>query len=99
MSEVSRPPDNRKPPPVTSRSAGSARVKAEGPVRLDEVWKLFPLASSSTGYASVTTLLRWVIGGKCGVRLDAARVNGEWHTSVQACQRFWAAVHAMGGWR
>jgi hypothetical protein len=64
-----------------------ARVRAEGPIRLDEVTHLFK-ADTRSGHVSLSTLLRWLIKGKRGVKLEGARIRGEWHTSYQAVQRF-----------
>src|SRR5262245_29559667 len=36
----------------------------------------------------VSTLLRWILNGVKGVKLDAVRLGGRWVTSVEAIQRF-----------
>jgi hypothetical protein len=64
-----------------------ARVRAEGTVRLDQISHLVR-ADTRSGHVSVSTLLRWIVKGKRGVKLEAARIKGEWHTSLAALQRF-----------
>jgi hypothetical protein len=71
----------------------AARVKAEGPVPLTEAALLFR-ADTPTGHVGIKTLLRWIVGGKAGVRLEAARIKGQWFTSYAAAQRFKAATGA-----
>jgi Protein of unknown function (DUF1580) len=82
-------------PPATSlpgpRALAAARVRSEGPVGLDVACKWFP-AKTDTGHASPGTLLRWIVNGKSGVTLDAARVKGHWHTSAEAVARFLQAT-------
>lgn len=44
---------------------------------------------------SPSSLCRWILRGKNGVRLDAIRMNGGgWHTSKEALIRFAAALSA-----
>jgi len=70
-----------------TRKETAERVRAEGPVPLDQACRLFP-APTPTGHASPATLMRWIISGKRGVHLEGARVKGHWHTSYEACRRF-----------
>ncbi len=72
---------------VSTRQAGAARVMDEYPIPVSQAATLIP-ANTHTGHASVTTLLRWIIRGKRGVRLDAAKIKGVWHTSLAAIERF-----------
>lgn len=65
----------------------AVRVRAEGPVPLDQACLMFP-AANAKGHAGPATLMRWIISGKRGVKLEAARVKGHWHTSYEACRRF-----------
>jgi len=70
-----------------TRAEVAERVRAEGPVSLDQAAILIP-ARNARGHTSPATLLRWIINGKSGVRLEGARVKGKWHTSLAALQRF-----------
>lgn len=74
-----------------SRADISARIKAEGPVRLDHACHLIH-ADTPKGHVSPATLLRWIVSGKRGTKLEAARIKGEWHTSLAAIQRFGRAA-------
>jgi hypothetical protein len=51
-------------------------------------------AKNAKGHVSTGTLLRWIINGKSGVKLEAARVNGSWQSSLAALQRFRSAALA-----
>lgn len=42
----------------------------------------------------ISTLVRWRIRGVRGVRLEAIRIGGRWHTSREALARFAVAVTA-----
>jgi hypothetical protein len=46
-----------------------------------------------------STMIRWIIRGANGVRLDGCKVSREWVTSVEAINRFIVArtQQAMGG--
>ncbi|HLN27616.1 MAG TPA: DUF1580 domain-containing protein [Gemmataceae bacterium] len=35
-----------------------------------------------------STILRWILKGSAGVKLEAIRLGGRWLTSVEALQRF-----------
>ena len=70
-----------------SRREIADRVRAEGPVALDVACQWFP-ARTPTGHVKPATLLRWILSGRHGVRLEAARVGGRWHTSYMAVSRF-----------
>jgi hypothetical protein len=76
---------------LSPRAEIAARVRAEGPVSLDQACILIP-ARNPRGHASPATLLRWIISGKGGVKLEGARVKGHWHTSLAALQRFRSAA-------
>lgn len=73
-----------------SRAEARRRVLAEIPISLETAIALFPAVSP--GPLTKRHLLRWILQGKKQVRLDAARIGGEWHTSRQAVDRFLAAV-------
>jgi hypothetical protein len=42
----------------------------------------------------VSTVLRWVLHGVRGVKLEAVRVGGRWATTLEAIRRFEAACTA-----
>lgn len=43
----------------------------------------------------VSTIIRWITHGVRGVRLEAVRLGGRWVTSVEALDRFAAALTAQ----
>lgn len=69
---------------------------------LDGNEKLMPLGQACQFVASTrgekvhtSSLCRWILRGKSGVRLDAVRLNGGgWWTSREALSRFAAALSA-----
>jgi hypothetical protein len=74
--------------------AAAARIQADGPITVTRAARLVP-ASNRHGYASASTLVRWIIYGKRGVRLDGSRLTGKtWWTSAKALERFWADLSA-----
>lgn len=73
---------NRSPQAEVAR-----QVRAEGAISLDQACFLVP-AANADGHVKPATLLRWILSGKAGARLEAARVGGHWHTSIQAIRRF-----------
>jgi Protein of unknown function (DUF1580) len=68
-----------------NRFESAGRVRREGPIPLDVA------AESIRSYASPASLLRWIINGASGVRLDGTRIGGKWHTSLAAIGRFMQA--------
>jgi hypothetical protein len=42
----------------------------------------------------VSTIVRWILHGVRGVRLEAVRIGGRWITSHEALERFTAALTA-----
>ena len=76
-----------------------ARVTADGDGLFDAELKLplttaakLSFASQKTRPPSRATLIRWIRKGKCGVRLESRRFNGNYQTSVEAIMRFVRAV-------
>lgn len=70
----------------STRSEGAARVRAEGPISLITASDV--ARSCGLPHCSGTTIRRWCIGGKSGIRLDSVRIHGELHTSRDAIIRF-----------
>jgi hypothetical protein len=80
-------PMTRDPNRHTPRKVIANQVRSEGLVSLDEACFLFPV-NNRRGHVSASTLMRWIVSGKKGVRLEGARKNGRWHTSLAAVSRF-----------
>lgn len=76
---------------ASDRAAGRERVRQEGPMPLDEAAVLFGAKS-----LSISTVIRWIVAGKGGVRLEATRVRGQYQTSRQAIERFVAGCNQAG---
>lgn len=82
-------------PTISPRAAGAARVRQEGPIDLETAASLFP-RGNRWKEVTVRMLLRMIVSGRYGVRLDAAeikvKVDGKmkrrWHTSIAAMNRF-----------
>ena len=83
MSAVTSPP----------RAQAAARVRLENPIDLLTAANVFPRGERWKSI-SVGSLLRWIVAGKAGVRLEAVRIRGKWHTSIPAMGRFCEAVKA-----
>ena len=83
------------PEVISSRAAGAARVRQEGPIDLLTAAGLFPRGDRWRPMTA-RTLLRFIVSGKAGVRLDAVRVKGKWKTSIAAMSRFVAETAAKG---
>jgi hypothetical protein len=72
----------------------AARLRAEGPLKVSVAAKLVP-ADNRRGHVGAGVLVRWIVAGKKGVRLDGARFSGKtWWTSVAALERFWGSLAA-----
>jgi hypothetical protein len=76
-----------------AESSRASRVRAEGLITLDDATKYVPPGDSGEP-VSTSAFLRWIVSGKRGVKLEATRVGGHWHTSIPAIGRFLAAVQA-----
>lgn len=74
-------------PGTISRQGAAARVRTERPIDLATAARSFTLGERLAPL-SVPTLLRWIIHGKRGVKLEAVRIRGRWHTSIAAMTRF-----------
>jgi hypothetical protein len=70
---------------------GEGMFKAEVKLPLTTAAKV-AFASQKTRPPSRATLFRWIRKGKCGVRLESRRFNGNYQTSVEAIMRFVQAV-------
>lgn len=79
--------------------AVAARVIADGPVPIFRLSKLVPCSRERRGgatHASTSSLIRWIVHGKKGVRLDGVRLAGKgWCSSAAALARFSAALTAL----
>jgi ribosomal protein L10 len=70
------------------------RIIAEGAITIAQAAQKVP-SSTSRGHASAAALLRWILHGKRGVRLEGTLMNGKtWWTSEKALSRFFAALTA-----
>jgi hypothetical protein len=69
----------------------SSRLSNEQLYSLAEITKFIPRSKGKKVHAS--SVYRWVIAGKAGVKLEAIMASGSgWYTSREALARFWAAV-------
>jgi hypothetical protein len=69
-------------------------LKTEKPLSLAQAAKLIPPTRQDKG-VHASTLVRWILHGPRGVRLEAARLGGRWITSPEALERFSAALTAQ----
>jgi len=69
-------------------------LKSETPLALAQAAKLIPPTRLDRP-VHVSTLVRWIVHGVRGVKLEAARVGGRWVTSREALERFSAALTAQ----
>ena len=84
-------------PTPSEGEARAARLLAEGLLDLNKAAALLPRKSGG-GTVGAGSLLRWIISGKAGHKLEAVRVFGSrWHTSAPALARFLAAVTEESG--
>lgn len=81
---------------VSTRAEARERVLAEGTISMTQAAELFPRPHGRRKPLAWRTVERFCIGGKAGIRLDGARIKGEWHTSVPAIQRFLTALREAG---
>ena len=76
-------------------AAIAARIHEEGPLPVSKAAKDVP-ADNRRGHASASTLVKWIVAGKRGVRLEGTRISGKtWWTSRAALARFWGALAAV----
>lgn len=61
-------------------TAPRGRLRAEGLITLGDAARMAGVSRSA--------VLRWLISGRQGRKLEAMRVRGEWHTSRAALERF-----------
>jgi Protein of unknown function (DUF1580) len=69
-------------------------LRTERPLSLAQAAKLIP-PTRLEKRVHVSTLVRWILRGVRGVKLEAARVGGRWITSQEALERFSAALTAQ----
>lgn len=68
-------------------------LRAETGLSLIQAAKLVP-PTRQDKQVHVSTIVRWILHGVRGVRLEAVRVGGRWITSHEAIERFSAALTA-----
>jgi hypothetical protein len=74
-------------------AASAERLANEQLYNLSEIAKFIPRSRGKKVHTS--SIYRWIIHGKNGVRLDGVQASGSgWFTSKEALTRFWAAVSA-----
>jgi len=67
----------------------AARLLSETMISLAQAAKLFPPTRRNKA-VHVSTILRWILDGSRGVRLEAVRAGSRWITSVEAVSRYLA---------
>lgn len=78
---------------AAQRLIGNSESKGERLIRLGEACQF--LRATRGEQARPSTLVRWILRGKLGVRLDAVKLNGKgWLTSREALARFAASLSA-----
>jgi len=84
-------------PNLQAHFEGCARRLMDGGEKLLPLGKACQFLNATRGeHVSTSTLCRWILRGKSGVRLDAVRLNGNgWQTSREALSRFAAALSAI----
>jgi hypothetical protein len=71
------------------------RIREEGPLSATEAARRVPNARGRHPHVSRSAVIRWILRGKYGVRLEATMLGGEsWYTSQAALDRFFAAISA-----
>jgi hypothetical protein len=76
------------PSAIASRVIGS-----EDPVDLRTASTYFPNGPRWRSI-SLAAVIRWIVSGKRGVKLEAVRIRGKWRTSRSAVERFLARLEA-----
>lgn len=72
----------------------ASRIREEGPLKVSHAARLVP-ADNRRGYVDAQVLVRWIVRGKRGVRLEGAQFSGKtWWTSKAALERFWGRLAA-----
>lgn len=69
-------------------------LKTETKLSLSQAAKLVP-PTRQDKQVHVSTIVRWILRGVRGVRLEAVRVGGRWVTTHEALERFSAALTAQ----
>ena len=82
-------------PPTASAEGmrATAQVRNETPIDLRTASTIFPRGNRWRSI-SISAVIRWIVGGKKGVKLEAIRIGSKWYTSVEAIHRFCEAVKA-----
>lgn len=69
-------------------------LKSEAALSLAQAAKLIPPTRQGKP-VHVSTLVRWILHGVRGIKLEAARIGGRWVTSHEAIERFSVALTAQ----
>jgi hypothetical protein len=78
--------------PTPEPSAVPSRViRSEDPVDLRTATTMLP-RNARWRSVSIAAVIRWIVCGKRGVKLEAVRIGGKWRTSAAAVQRFVEAL-------
>ena len=68
---------------------------SNAPFAGERMLALLSAFEAATGYRpALSTVVRWILKGIRGQRLEAKKIGGKWFASVEACQRFIAATNA-----
>lgn len=79
--------------PITVSEETATRLQNEGLLSLKQACKHVPCEKGNRGHVWPNTLLRWILRGKGGVKLEAVRGAGStWYTTRPALARFMARV-------
>lgn len=73
------------------RSPKAERLEAEGLIDLETACAFIP-ARNAKGHASKNALMRWIVSGERGVKLESVRRQGKRMTTLAALERFRLAV-------
>jgi hypothetical protein len=66
-------------------------LKTESPLSLAQAARIIPPTRLDKP-VHVSTVVRWILHGVRGVRLEAVRIGGRWITSQESLERFSAAL-------
>jgi Protein of unknown function (DUF1580) len=78
----------------TSATRFRSQIHAEGIVNLPEAAAKLAVRFGPGRRCSIPSVFRFIIGGRSGIKLEAARIGGKWFTSEAAIARFVDKVNA-----
>lgn len=67
----------------------------EEPIPVTEAVKLIPSGHRNKKHLSVREMMRWILDGYRGVKLEARKLGASWVTSKEAIARFSDAITAQ----